>query len=62
MARSIPPSASTPRRCAFSIIFTVIFGVGYPLAVTAVAQIPGLQSRADGSLIKVGRQGRRLER
>ena len=35
------------------IIFTVIFGVLYPLAVTAVAQIPGLQSRADGSLIKV---------
>ena len=25
----------------------------YPLAVTAVAQIPGLKSRADGSLVKV---------
>jgi potassium-transporting ATPase KdpC subunit len=36
------------------IIFTVIFGVIYPLAVTAVAQIPGLKSRADGSLIKSG--------
>jgi K+-transporting ATPase ATPase C chain len=35
------------------LIFTVIFGVLYPLAVTAVAQIPGLQSRADGSLVKV---------
>ncbi len=35
------------------IIFTVICGVLYPLAVTAVAQIPGLKSRADGSLIKV---------
>jgi K+-transporting ATPase ATPase C chain len=34
------------------IIFTVIFGVLYTLAVTAVAQIPGLKSRADGSLIK----------
>jgi K+-transporting ATPase ATPase C chain len=34
------------------IIFTVVFGVLYTLAVTAVAQIPGLQSRADGSLIK----------
>jgi potassium-transporting ATPase KdpC subunit len=33
------------------LIFTVIFGVAYPLAVTAVAQIPGLKSRADGSLI-----------
>ncbi len=36
------------------LIFTVIFGVLYPLAVMAVAQIPGLQSRADGSLVKVG--------
>jgi K+-transporting ATPase ATPase C chain len=36
------------------IIFTVIFGVLYTLAVTAVAQIPGLKSRADGSLIKSG--------
>ena len=34
------------------LIFTVILGVIYPLAVTAIAQIPGLQSRADGSLIK----------
>ena len=34
------------------LIFTVILGVLYPLAVTAVAQIPGLKSRADGSLIK----------
>src|ERR1700759_2237578 len=33
------------------VVFTVIFGIGYPLAVTAVAQIPGLQHRADGSLI-----------
>jgi K+-transporting ATPase ATPase C chain len=33
------------------VAFTVIFGIGYPLAVTAVAQIPGLQHRADGSLI-----------
>ena len=28
------------------LIFTVIFGVIYPFAVTAVAQIPGLKSRA----------------
>lgn len=33
------------------IVFTVLFGVIYPLAVTAVAQIPGLKSRADGSLV-----------
>jgi K+-transporting ATPase ATPase C chain len=34
------------------LIFTVIVGIGYPLAVTAIAQVPGLKSRADGSLIK----------
>ena len=37
-------------------IFTVILGVIYPLAITAVAQIPGLKSRADGSPIKVNGQ------
>jgi K+-transporting ATPase ATPase C chain len=35
------------------LIFTVILGVIYPFTVTAVAQLPGLKSRADGSLIKV---------
>jgi K+-transporting ATPase ATPase C chain len=38
------------------LAFTVVFGVAYPLLITAVAQIPGLQSRADGSLIKVNGQ------
>ena len=35
------------------LVLTVIFGIGYPLAITAVAQIPGLQHRANGSLIHV---------
>jgi len=35
------------------IVLSVILGVGYPLFITLVAQIPGLQSRADGSQIKV---------
>jgi potassium-transporting ATPase KdpC subunit len=35
------------------LIFTVIVGVAYPLLITAVAQVPGLKSRADGSEIKV---------
>ena len=34
------------------LVFTVIVGIGYPLAVTAIAQVPGLKNRADGSLIK----------
>lgn len=33
------------------LAFTVAFGVLYPLAVTAVAQVPGLHHRAEGSLI-----------
>jgi K+-transporting ATPase ATPase C chain len=35
------------------LVFTVILGVAYPLAITAIAQAPGLKSRADGSLVKV---------
>ena len=38
------------------LIFTVVFGLAYPLAVTAVAQLPGLKAHADGST--VSRDGR----
>ena len=34
------------------LLFTVLLGIGYPLVVTGIAQLPGLQSRADGSLIR----------
>ena len=41
------------------LVLTVVTGVIYPLAVTGVAQ--GLfNDKANGSEIKVGRQGRRL--
>ncbi len=33
------------------LVLTVVFGIGYPLVITAIAQIPGLQHRANGSLI-----------
>jgi potassium-transporting ATPase KdpC subunit len=33
------------------VVFTAVFGIGYPLVVTAIAQLPGLQHRANGSLI-----------
>ncbi|HTW18799.1 MAG TPA: potassium-transporting ATPase subunit C [Mycobacteriales bacterium] len=33
------------------VVITAVFGIGYPFAVAAVAQIPGLQHRANGSLI-----------
>jgi K+-transporting ATPase ATPase C chain len=33
------------------LVLTVILGIGYPLAVTAIAQLPGLKYRADGSVI-----------
>jgi len=33
------------------LVFTVIVGVAYPLAITAIAQLPGLSGRADGSFV-----------
>ena len=35
------------------LIFTIVLGIAYPLFITLVAQLPGLRSRADGSLLKV---------
>jgi K+-transporting ATPase ATPase C chain len=34
------------------LVFTVVLGIAYPLLVVAVAQVPGLKGRADGSVIK----------
>ncbi len=34
------------------LVLTVVVGVAYPLVITAIAQIPGLRSRADGSMIE----------
>lgn len=36
------------------LVFTAICGIVYPLAITAIAQLPGLNSRADGSTVSVG--------
>jgi K+-transporting ATPase ATPase C chain len=36
------------------LVLTVLTGLLYPLAITAVAQVPGLRANADGSLIKAG--------
>ncbi|WP_069161738.1 potassium-transporting ATPase subunit C [Nocardia altamirensis] len=36
------------------LVLSAITGILYPLAVFAVAQIPGLHDKADGSLVKVG--------
>jgi K+-transporting ATPase ATPase C chain len=36
------------------LVLTVLLGVAYPLAVTGIAQIPGLKSQADGSLVTAG--------
>jgi K+-transporting ATPase ATPase C chain len=35
------------------LVFTVLCGLAYPLALVAVGRIPGLDNRADGSLITV---------
>jgi len=36
------------------LVLTVLLGVLYPLAVLAIAQIPGLKDKADGSLLESG--------
>ncbi|MFI7604972.1 potassium-transporting ATPase subunit C [Micromonospora sp. NPDC049366] len=35
------------------LVFTVLLGLAYPLALVAVGQIPGLAHKADGSMITV---------
>jgi K+-transporting ATPase ATPase C chain len=35
------------------LVLSVILGVAYPLFITLIAQAPGLESRADGSVLKV---------
>jgi K+-transporting ATPase ATPase C chain len=37
------------------LILTVLLGVAYPLAITLIAQLPGLRDRADGSLVRTGK-------
>jgi potassium-transporting ATPase KdpC subunit len=36
------------------LVLTVITGIAYPLVVWAVAQIPGLHDKAEGSIVEVG--------
>ncbi len=36
------------------VVLTVVTGLAYPLVMLVVAQLPGLKSRADGSLVKAG--------
>ena len=38
------------------LVFTVILGFAYPIGIWLVAQLPGLQDKADGSLIEVDGQ------
>ncbi|MET8835904.1 potassium-transporting ATPase subunit C [Micromonospora sp. NPDC004540] len=35
------------------LVFTVLLGLAYPLALVAVGRIPGLDGKADGSLVNV---------
>lgn len=34
------------------VVLTLLLGLAYPLGLTAVAQLPGLRARADGSLVR----------
>ena len=36
------------------IVFTLVLGIGYGLLVTGVAQIPGLNDKANGSFVQRG--------
>jgi K+-transporting ATPase ATPase C chain len=36
------------------LVFTVLVGLAYPLAFVAIGRIPGLDHKADGSLVTVG--------
>ncbi|WBB78520.1 potassium-transporting ATPase subunit C [Micromonospora sp. WMMD882] len=36
------------------LVFTVLLGLAYPLALVAVGRLPGLDGRANGSLVEVG--------
>ncbi|GAA2145553.1 potassium-transporting ATPase subunit C [Nocardioides koreensis] len=38
------------------LVFTVLLGVAYPLALVGVAQLPGLNAKAEGSLVLDGDQ------
>ena len=44
-------TASTALRML--LLFTVVLGIAYPLIVTGIAQLPGLKSAADGSVVTV---------
>ena len=56
MSRLLVPLKQYVAALRMLLIFTVILGIAYPLFVTLVAQLPGLKSRADGSLVKVDGQ------
>lgn len=36
------------------LVLTAVLGIAYPLAVTGVAQLPGLEHNAGGSMVKAG--------
>jgi K+-transporting ATPase ATPase C chain len=36
------------------LVFTLLLGVGYPLAMVGIGQLPGLSSKAEGSLVTSG--------
>jgi K+-transporting ATPase ATPase C chain len=50
--RASPPVVARHLAAARALlVFTLLLGLGYPLAMVGIAQIPGLHTRADGSLV-----------
>jgi len=54
MRRVLPLARQLLAAARMLAVLTVILGVGYPLAVTALARVPGMASRADGSTTTAG--------
>jgi K+-transporting ATPase ATPase C chain len=52
MPRQLPPSVRVHLAALrLLLVLTVVLGVGYAAAMTAVAQVPGLRHHADGSMV-----------
>jgi K+-transporting ATPase ATPase C chain len=53
MRASLAPLRHELAALRMLLVLTGICGVAYPLAITAIAQLPGLSSRANGSTVSV---------
>lgn len=55
MTRTVPWLRRHLAALRMLLVLTLLLGIVYPLAITAIAQAPGLRANADGSLLSAGR-------